>query len=188
MTGTGTRLSVVELLPSWPSEPFPQHFAAPVEVRAHVCSSPAAMATTPLLDDELLLEDDDELPLDQLLLLDEDDELELDALLLLDDTSSVVPPLDVVRDHAAVDEGLPPVPNAASSPGPPDARSTTRLLLAPQPTHDTMPHTRRTRGRQGESIREILSWPVCAVALLPAVDGRTLPECPWGVNTTTPRR
>jgi hypothetical protein len=99
----------------------PQHLTAPLDATAHVCAYPAEMATTPAPDDDLLLDEDDELELDALLLLDEDDELELDALLLLDedeellldDTSSVVPPLDVVPDHAAVDADLPPVPIAA---------------------------------------------------------------------------
>ena len=48
-TLTGVRRSVVELSPSWPEPLSPQHFTPPAVVSAQVCSSPAAMAATPLI-------------------------------------------------------------------------------------------------------------------------------------------
>ena len=45
LTSTGKLLFVVELIPSWPAELLPQHFAPPSAVRAQVCSPPAEMET-----------------------------------------------------------------------------------------------------------------------------------------------
>src|SRR3954470_11758928 len=46
LTATGTWLSVVVVLPSWPWALAPKHMTAPVEVTAHVWSAPAETATT----------------------------------------------------------------------------------------------------------------------------------------------
>ena len=48
-TSTGVKLSVVELLPSWPYSLLPQHFTPPVVVSAQLPLVPDAMAVTPLL-------------------------------------------------------------------------------------------------------------------------------------------
>src|SRR5216684_649079 len=48
LTCAGTELLVVELLPSWPEGLPPQSHTVPSDLRAMLCRSPPAIASTPL--------------------------------------------------------------------------------------------------------------------------------------------
>ena len=55
-TGTGVRLLVIELLPSWPQLLRPQHFTLPFAITAHEWLFPASAVTSSALHGPVLTE------------------------------------------------------------------------------------------------------------------------------------